>query len=214
MAETDNSGSAAPGMATLSGWQTTVSDVNGRMIELSANTARITSNLSEAEKAGMRFGRSLTGAFEALAFRGKGLGDVLKSLALSMSQIVLKAAFAPLQNSIGSFVGTALKGFGFKSGAAFQNGSVVPFAQGGVISSPIAFPLSGGRMGIAGEAGAEAIMPLMRGPDGRLGVAARGGGAPPITINIAASDVESFRRSEGQVAAMIARAAALGQRNL
>ncbi len=205
---------ALPGAAPLGDWQTTVSDVNGRMVELSANTSRITANLSEAEKAGMRFSRSLTGAFEALAFRGKGLGDVLKSLALNMSQIVLKAAFAPLQQSIGSFVGTALKGFGFKNGAAFQNGSVVPFAQGGVISSPITFSMPGGRMGVAGEAGAEAIMPLARGADGRLGVVARGGGAASITINIQATDVESFRRSEGQLAAMIARAAALGQRNL
>ena len=90
----------------------------------------------------------------------------------------------------------------------------MPFAKGGVIASPVSFPLAGGMRGLAGERGAEAIMPLSRGPDGRLGVAMQGGGGAAITINIATPDVEGFQRSQTQVAAMIARAAALGQRNL
>ena len=69
-------------------------------------------------------------------------------------------------------------------------------------------------MGLAGERGAEAIMPLARGPDGRLGVAAQGGGGVSITLNVTTPDAESFRRSEAQVATMVARAVALGQRNL
>jgi phage-related minor tail protein len=69
-------------------------------------------------------------------------------------------------------------------------------------------------MGIAGERGAEAILPLSRGPDGRLGVAApRGAASMQITFNIATPDADSFRRSETQIAAMVARATALGQRN-
>jgi phage-related minor tail protein len=57
-------------------------------------------------------------------------------------------------------------------------------------------------------------MPLSRGPDGRLGVAAPGGTGLQITFNVTANDAESFRRSEAQISAMLARAAALGQRNL
>jgi phage-related minor tail protein len=90
----------------------------------------------------------------------------------------------------------------------------VPFAQGGVIASPIAFPLAGGRTGIAGEHGAEAILPLARGPDGRLGVRADSSGAVHVTFNVATPDVDSFRRSETQLAAMLARAVSSGQRNL
>jgi phage-related minor tail protein len=98
---------------------------------------------------------------------------------------------------------------------ALLQGAPVPFARGGVISAPHAFPLGGGRTGIAGEAGPEAILPLARGPDGRLGVSASGSAGPAnITINIATPDIESFRRSETQVAAQLARAVALGQRNL
>jgi phage-related minor tail protein len=91
----------------------------------------------------------------------------------------------------------------------------VPFAQGGVIQSPITFPLGQGRMGIAGERGAEAIMPLARGSDGRLGVMAHGGsGAINVTFNVSTTDADSFRRSESQVAAMLARAVSFGHRNL
>jgi phage-related minor tail protein len=90
----------------------------------------------------------------------------------------------------------------------------VPFAQGGVIASPIAFPLAGNRTGVAGERGAEAILPLARGPDGRLGVRAEAGGAINVTFNVATPDVEGFRRSETQLAALLARAVAQGQRNL
>ena len=90
-----------------------------------------------------------------------------------------------------------------------------PFAKGGVIASPVTFPLGGGRTGLAGEAGPEAIMPLARGPDGRLGVRSQsGGGAVNITVNVSTPDAESFRRSESQIAAMLSRAVSRGQRNL
>jgi hypothetical protein len=60
--------------------------------------------------------------------------------------------------------------FGFADGGAFSGGNVVPFASGGVVGSPTTFPMSGGRTGLMGEAGPEAIMPLQRGPNGKLGV--------------------------------------------
>jgi phage-related minor tail protein len=67
-----------------------------------------------------------------------------------------------------------------------------------------------------GERGAEAVMPLARGADGRLGVVAQGGESRPVavTVNIAAQDIESFRRSEAQITSALARAVARGQRNL
>jgi hypothetical protein len=35
-----------------------------------------------------------------------------------------------------------------------------------------------------------------------------------ITVNVSTPDAESFRRSEGQIAAMLSRAVSRGQRNL
>ena len=94
---------------------------------------------------------------------------------------------------------------------------MTPFAKGGVVAAPSYFPLGRG-LGLMGEQGAEAILPLARGPDGRLGVRSAGGGAPGrpvnVTVNIAAAGADSFRRSEAQVAAALARAVARGQRGL
>jgi lambda family phage tail tape measure protein len=57
------------------------------------------------------------------------------------------------------------------NGNAFSGGNVIPFASGGVVGSPTYFGMGGGQTGLMGEAGPEAIMPLERGPDGKLGVA-------------------------------------------
>jgi len=85
-----------------------------------------------------------------------------------------------------------------------------------VVAAPTYFPLAGGQTGLMGERGAEAILPLARGPDGRLGVQASGGrdGGRAVTVNITTPDVDGFRRSQTQVAAMLSRTVALGQRNL
>ena len=102
----------------------------------------------------------------------------------------------------------------FARGGVFSRGMVMPFAEGGVVGAPTYFPLGRG-LGIMGERGAEAVMPLARGPDGKLGVRSGGGGrAPSITVNISTPDAESFRRSEAQVSAALARAVARGQRGM
>lgn len=68
----------------------------------------------------------------------------------------------------------------YANGAAFAGGNVVPFAQGGVVHRPTLFPMARG-MGLMGEAGPEAVMPLRRDAQGRLGV--HGGGAS-VTVNL------------------------------
>ena len=92
---------------------------------------------------------------------------------------------------------------------------LTPFASGGVISSPVAFPLGSGQTGLAGERGPEAIRPLVRGADGKLGLAGSGvGSSINVTFHVTSPDAESFSRSETQLAAMLARAVSQGQRNL
>jgi lambda family phage tail tape measure protein len=100
----------------------------------------------------------------------------------------------------------------FAKGGTFSQGKVMPFAKGGIVGAPTAFPMRGGT-GLMGEAGPEAIMPLARGPDGRLGVQAGGGRAVNVVMNITTPDVQGFQRSQSQVAAQVSRALSRGQRN-
>lgn len=192
-------------------------DISDNMIvRIDADASGLREELRASEIASLRFGRTLSRAFEGLVLKGKSLGDTLRSLALSLSRLVLNAAFKPLEKGLSSlfsglFGGTARP---FAHGGVLHHGTPVPFASGGIIASPISFPLAGGRIGLAGERGAEAIMPLARGADGRLGVRADGGGVTQITMNVTTADAESFRRSETQVAAMLSRAIGRGQRNL
>jgi tape measure domain-containing protein len=79
--------------------------------------------------------------------------------------------------------------FGFARGGAFRAGNVIPFARGDVFSSPTYFPLSQGRTGVMGEAGPEAIMPLRRGPGGRLGVEVANTNRPqPVVVQVYANE--------------------------
>lgn len=184
-------------------------------VAINADTSKLQQELANATRIGRQFGTALTNAFQGVALRGRDLGDVLRSLTLSLSRMALQAAFRPLEQGIASLVGSAVSGgLAFANGGVVQNSLLVPFASGGVIATPVTFPLAGGRIGLAGERGPEAIMPLARGPDGKLGVRAQGGAGVTITINVSTPDADSFRRSETQLAAMLARAVAMGQRNL
>ncbi|PSM18145.1 MULTISPECIES: phage tail tape measure protein [Nitratireductor] len=162
------------------------------------------------------FGARLTNAFKRAAFSGRALEDVLRRLALSLSEMALGKALAPLQNLIGAGMSglfdMLLKAVPHAKGGV--PGKPTRFASGGVVSQPTYFPMRGG-LGLMGEAGAEAILPLARGADGRLGVAAGGTAAPVnIVFNVTTPDAASFRKSEAQITGMIARAASRGARSL
>lgn len=68
-------------------------------------------------------------------------------------------------------------------GNVYAGGNVIPFARGGVVGGPMFFPMTGGRTGLMGEAGPEAIMPLRRTSDGRLGVAAANDSVVNVVVN-------------------------------
>lgn len=172
----------------------------------------------EVAKLTVSLGGGLRKAFDGLVFDGMRLSDALRQVAKSMVDQVYSAAMRPVQNAVG---GTLAQGLNnamsgvvpFANGGAFTQGRVMPFAQGGIVSGPVNFPMRGGR-GLMGEAGPEAIMPLTRGADGKLGVQAAGGGrAVNVVINVSTPDVQGFQRSQSQIAAQMARALGRGERN-
>lgn len=172
---------------------------------LGVETARLRGELGELNRLGANFGTTISRAFASAIVDGRRFSDVLEALMLSLSRQALSAALKPLTDLFTGALGQIVP-----SG---KGNVVTPFAQGGIVNSPLLFPLRGG-VGLAGEAGAEAILPLGRDPAGRLGV--RGGAqrAVNVTVNIATPDVEGFRRSQSQIAAALARAVVRGQRNL
>lgn len=149
--------------------------------------------------------RSISTAFRGALVDGKSFKSLLGDIARSFADIALKAAIKPLGDLVGGLVGNLFAG----SNPAL--GTVTPFAKGGVIATPSYFPLGQG-LGVMGEAGAEAVMPLSRGADGRLGVAG-GGGAVNVTFNVTASDARSFAASEAEISAMLLRAVKRGSRS-
>ncbi|WP_375273439.1 phage tail tape measure protein [Methylorubrum thiocyanatum] len=208
------------------------------MTESDRSTAERARQLETLDKLAQRFGQSLSSAFNRNLNAGRQLDGVLGSLASKLSNVAVKAALAPVKAGVKSLVDsllsaaseaggtTALAKGGlvsdgrivpFRLGGVLGGGQVRPFAAGGVVAAPTYFPLAGsdGATGLMGEAGPEAILPLRRGSDGRLGVAAGGAERPvAVTVNIATLDIEGFRRSEAQIAARLARAVARGRRAL
>ena len=183
-----------------------------RLREALAETGKDAASLEKGLSRGLRR------AFDGVVFDGMKTSDALKTVAQSMIGTAYNAATKPVTDHVGGLIAQGVAGlFGgalpFAKGGTFAQGRVMPFANGGVVTGPTTFPMRGGT-GLMGEAGPEAIMPLARGPDGRLGVAAQGGGrAVTVVMNIATPDVAGFQRSESQIAARMGRALGQGQRN-
>ncbi|MEO0390409.1 MAG: phage tail tape measure protein [Pseudomonadota bacterium] len=160
---------------------------------------------------------SLSRAFKGVVFDSMSLSDALESVASSMVNTAYNSAMRPVTNHVGGMISDGVSGLvgsilPFANGAPFSQGRVMPFANGGIVSSATPFGMRGG-LGVMGEAGPEAIMPLARGPDGQLGVRGGGGGGTQVVMNIQTQDAESFRRSQSQIAAGMNRALGRGDRN-
>jgi phage-related minor tail protein len=187
--------------------------LGGRVRRIDGQTRALTGSTNA-------FARAITAAFAQGATGAKSFDSVLKSLALRLSSLsvsmALKPAIGALAGGFGKLISGAFGSIGGEANLAAEltKGAVQPMAKGGIIGTPTYFPMGRGGIGLAGEAGPEAIMPLARGPDGRLGVAAAGGAAPNITVNIATADADSFRRSDVYLTGLIARAVARGQRGM
>ena len=159
------------------------------------------------DRMGVQMGMSFTSAFEDAILDAKKFSEVLQALERDIARIILRTAVTGpageaiagavsggMRSIMGSFsspsVPTSSPGVPASAsgplysanGNAFWGGNVIPFANGGVVSSATMFPMARG-MGVMGEAGPEAIMPLQRGADGKLGVRAGGGGQGGVVIN-------------------------------
>lgn len=153
---------------------------------------------------------SLTGFFDDLIDGAKSFKDAFRDMvrgflagvAKMIAQELALRAIKSIMYAWGGGASPSADGNAFGSGGqmGFAKGGVfagalaglTAFAAGGaftnsIVSDPTLFAFGrGGQFGVMGEAGPEAIMPLERGPDGRLGVTANGGGGGIVTTPIVA----------------------------
>lgn len=173
----------------------------------------------------------LQGKFDNIGDRFKQVLDrmVAEAAAANLAKYLLGdfAKTGNLGGALGGFLGGLFGGGGGAMPTPVAASAANPFGMsfhaagdvfgpGGILSAPMAFSYGTNRAGVAGEAGYEAVMPVARGPDGRLGVQASSSAAPAVTnhvtMHIATPDAESFRRSEGQIASRLSGALSRGAR--
>lgn len=145
--------------------------------------------------------------FDVTSQKFMDFGDLAKNILGDIANQLIRTQFtAPLSGALGGGIGSIFSGL-FANGGAFNNG-VQMFANGGVFTNsivdkptPFAFGGSfGSQLGVMGEAGAEAIMPLKRGAGGRLGVEATGL-SPNINVvinNNADTEIQTSQRQDEQ----------------
>lgn len=158
--------------------------LNGTFIDISSAVDDAASDMAQA------FIDFTTGAQTSFSKMAQSiLADLAKMIirqqifvALKMGMSAIGAAFTPT-GPTGAGVSTGAMPIESANGNVFSAGfggpNLIPFANGGIFDRPITFPMSGGRTGLAGEAGFEAIMPLTR-INGKLGVHAVGGGSNQV----------------------------------
>jgi hypothetical protein len=157
-------------------WQSTAEAVRAaqeRSREIAEGLAQdITGPIKEALKSGEFTWEIFAGAVSRIA---QNLAGRLIDLAFKPIENALINAFSGGGGGGGGFLASL---FGFARGGVFAGGQeLTAFARGGVVNRPTVFPFSRG-IGLMGEAGPEAILPLRRGRDGRLGVEMNGAASP------------------------------------
>lgn len=147
---------------------------------------------------------SMGDAFMSIIDGTKSVEDAFRDMARQIIAELMRVLV------VKQMVSAATGFFGFADGGVFQGGSQVQaYANGGVVGGPTYFPMAGGKTGLMGEAGPEAIMPLKRGKDGKLGVTVDGGQQQSVVIhqsfNFAANGDDSVKRIIASEAPKIAK---------
>ena len=127
----------------------------------------------------------------------QGFGELAERIAEAIAQaLLMKMIVGPAANALAGAFGVT----GSAYGNVFDRGRVTPFARGGIVTTPTIFPMANG-LGLMGEAGPEAVMPLRRLSSGRLGVEAAGGGGNmlvQIINNHSGARVSQREESDGR----------------
>jgi len=149
----------------------------------------------------------------------KGMEDALVNFVMTgklnfknlANSIISDMARIAIQQTITKPFTNFIEGiFGNANGNAFVDGKVQKYAYGGtVVRKPTLFPMANGGVGLMGEAGAEAILPLRRGSNGKLGVQSTGANMNTtvnVTVNADSTSVEGDYDKSKQLGKAVAAA--------
>lgn len=206
----DNAAATAEAQTALASFNETMRSSGGAAAKVDQEMAKLTETFDPFQKviegvAGT-IESELNSAFASVLDGTKTLGDALFDFA---SNVLAKVAQDLFAQQFSKPIAAGIAGIFAADGRVFDSSGVTPFAKGGVVGGPTIFPFANG-VGLMGEAGPEAIMPLARGADGKLGVAAaNGNSAPNITINnYSGQDATASSDSAGNIIVEIGRAIA------
>ena len=149
---------------------------------------------------------AIQGAIDGTKSLAEVASNVLNNIANKILDVAVNMALFGAMSGTGT--GGGLLGGLFKNanGNVFAQNGIVPFANGGIVDRPMMFPFAKG-IGLMGEAGPEAIMPLKRGADGKLGVAGGGGGTTVnVSVDATGSRVEGDQAQGKQLGVAISAA--------
>lgn len=177
----------------------------------------------EGKKIADELGFAFSSAFADAVVRAESLKDVLSGLAQDISRILTRELVTePLAKAAvdwvksvnwGGLIAGIFGGVASANGNAFTAAGIQRFANGGVVTAPTLFRYGGNRLGVMGEAGAEGVLPLRRGADGKLGVIAQGGGAMSVTVtNHFNLQGQMDRRTQAQIATDVGRSVQIAMR--
>ena len=150
--------------------------------------------------------KGMEDAFVNFVMTGKlNFKDLARSIIADITRIVVRQKLMmPLLKGVNNIFGLDLK---FNAaGNVFGANGIIPYAKGGIVNKPTIFPFANG-VGLMGEAGAEAILPLKRGRSGNLGVESSGT-STNIVVNVDASgsSVEGSNENANQFGEQLASA--------
>ncbi len=196
---------AIDGAGEAAGRAGTAGGAAGSALKSAAETARnawtataegIARTQEQARQIAQGLAQDITGpirdALKSGELSWESFAGAVSRIAQNLATRLIDAAFKPIENALinaltgaggaggaGAGFGGFLAGlFGFAKGGVFAGGQeLTAFARGGVVDRPTVFPFAKG-IGLMGEAGPEAILPLRRGRDGRLGVEMNRDGQP------------------------------------
>jgi hypothetical protein len=163
----ENMGTAADNAFNL---QETLKQVGKDTIKATANQKK---QMEMVDGMANTIGSTFKGAFDDAL---QGTFDLRKSMqslfANIASQLMQELIIAQMIAAVRGAFGGVPVAAGANGMVIGQGGKLMAFADGGIVSKPTMFPMAGG-MGLMGEKGPEAVMPLQRGSDGKLGVQAQ-----------------------------------------